>query len=241
MWHCISHARGLIHPCSRAICGAIIAGAVLMNGPARADSGETWAFDLTTTGDDVFWTSPTAVDNDAPRYEGTYEITLIEVTGTWMGIPVGPVDVTDEVPEEDRSGTDIIDGPPPIVLLDDSLVYPEPPEDPSIAANVLIYLDTAGFGQMEVTDVVLGEAEVETDFGTVTIQITSVRVAGTVEVTPLGPLGDLTGNGEVGVDDLFILLGDWGNCDDPDNCPADLNGSGDVGVDDLFILLGNWT
>jgi len=216
-----------------------VTGAVMCSG-AFANGSETWSFDVTTTGNDVFWTSPTNVANDAPRYEGVYEITLIEVSGTWMGFPVGPIDVTDEVPEEDRSGTDIIDGPPPITLLEDSLVYPEPPEDPSIAADVLIYLDANGFGQLEVTDVFLGEAEVDTDFGTVTIQITSVRVAGTVTITPLGPLGDLNGDGVVDGADLLILLGAWGKCADPADCPADLNGDGVVDGADLLILLGNW-
>jgi hypothetical protein len=207
---------------------------------AMGDGGETWSFDLTTTGNDVFWTSPTAVDNDAPRYEGTYEITLVEVTGTWMGFPIGPIDVTDEIPEEDRTGTDIADGPPPIVLLDDSLVYPDPLEDPSLAADVLIYLDADGFGQMEITDVFLGTVEVDSDFGTITIQITSVRVAGTVSVKPLGPLGDLNNDGVVDGADLLILLSAWGECDDPDECPADLNEDGVVDGGDLLILLSNW-
>lgn len=51
---------------------------------------------------------------------------------------------------------------------------------------------------------------------------------------------DLDGSGEVGVDDLFILLAAWGECAKPENCPADLNGSGEVGVDDLFELLAAW-
>lgn len=226
---------------SRMARGLAVAAAACATPAAVAGSGETWPFDLTTTGNDVFWTSPTAVDNDAPRYEGTYEITLIEVTGTWIGIPIGPIDVTDDVPEEDRTGTDIVDGPPPIVLLDDSLVFPEPPEDPSVAADVMIELDINGFGQLAITDVFLGEVDVDTDFGTVTIQITSIRVAGTVTVTPLGPLGDLNNDGEVDIEDLFLLLGEWGTCADPDDCPADLNGDGEVDIEDLFILLGNWT
>lgn len=55
-----------------------------------------------------------------------------------------------------------------------------------------------------------------------------------------GAIGDLNRDGVVDVDDLFILLAAWGECADPDNCPADLNEDGVVDVDDLFILLANW-
>jgi len=225
----------------RTIAGLALAASVgLCAGIAQGGGGETWSFDLTTTGNDVFWTSPTAVDNDAPQYEGSYEITLIEVNGTWNGFPIGPIDVTDEVPKEDRMGSAVADGPPPIVLIDDMLVYPEPPEDPSLAADVLIYLDSDGFGQIEITDVFLGEVDVDTDFGTVTIQITSVRVVGTVTVTPLGPPGDLNDDGSVNGADLLILLSAWGQCGDPDNCPPDLDGNGVVDGADLLVMLANW-
>ena len=55
-----------------------------------------------------------------------------------------------------------------------------------------------------------------------------------------GVVGDLDGDGSVGVKDLLILLGNWGLCRDCNNCPADLNGDCNVGVVDLLILLGNW-
>ncbi len=52
--------------------------------------------------------------------------------------------------------------------------------------------------------------------------------------------GDLDGDGSVGVKDLLILLGSWGDCPDCKNCPADLDVDCTVGVKDLLILLGNW-
>lgn len=53
-------------------------------------------------------------------------------------------------------------------------------------------------------------------------------------------VGDLNGDGVVDVEDVFILLGNWGDCPDAGDCPADLNGDNTVDADDLFILLGNW-
>ena len=52
--------------------------------------------------------------------------------------------------------------------------------------------------------------------------------------------GDLNGDGMVGVDDLLILLGNWGPCADCDDCVADIDGDCSVGVKDLLILLANW-
>ncbi len=46
--------------------------------------------------------------------------------------------------------------------------------------------------------------------------------------------GDLDGDGVVGVDDLLILLSQWGACS---GCSADFDGDGQVGVDDLLLLL----
>lgn len=52
--------------------------------------------------------------------------------------------------------------------------------------------------------------------------------------------GDLDGNGVVDTQDLFILLSQWGQCPNPEDCPADLDGNGVVDTQDLFMLLANW-
>ena len=53
-------------------------------------------------------------------------------------------------------------------------------------------------------------------------------------------VGDIDGDGSVGVADLLILLANWGPCLDCSDCPADLDGNCSVGVSDLLILLANW-
>lgn len=205
---------------------------------------ETWNFDVTTTGQDVFWTSPTNVDPNAASYHGQYELTLIEVGISWNGIPFGTVDVTDDVPKEDRIGEETVEGPAPILLMDEQIVYPEPPEDPAILATVRVELDAGGFGKVSITDVTLGTITVDlgSPWGQQTVQITSIRVAGTLIIEPQMPeiLGDLNGDGVVDVSDLLILLAAWGSCDDGRACPADLNGDGAVDVSDLLVLLANW-
>jgi hypothetical protein len=58
-----------------------------------------------------------------------------------------------------------------------------------------------------------------------------------------GLLGDIDGDGIVGVNDFLILLGDWGWCTRPcpPVCAASLDGNCTVGVNDFLILLANWT
>lgn len=50
--------------------------------------------------------------------------------------------------------------------------------------------------------------------------------------------GDLNGSGEVDVNDLLDLIGQWGNCSG--SCTADISGDGVVDVNDLLSLIAAW-
>jgi hypothetical protein len=53
--------------------------------------------------------------------------------------------------------------------------------------------------------------------------------------------GDLTGDGQVNVDDLLAVIGAWGACPPPpETCDADITGDGVVNVDDLLAVIGAW-
>lgn len=53
--------------------------------------------------------------------------------------------------------------------------------------------------------------------------------------------GDLTGSGEVNVDDLLMVLNNWGSCPGgTPGCPGDATNDGEVNVDDLLEVLNNW-
>jgi hypothetical protein len=60
---------------------------------------------------------------------------------------------------------------------------------------------------------------------------------GTAVLVP--SVGDIDGDGSVGILDFLALLAAWGPCDDP-CCPADIDEDGMVGVTDFLILLANW-
>jgi len=53
-------------------------------------------------------------------------------------------------------------------------------------------------------------------------------------------LWDLDASGSIGVKDLLMLLGTWGDCPKKGDCPADFDNTGDVGINDLLFLLGAW-
>ena len=52
-------------------------------------------------------------------------------------------------------------------------------------------------------------------------------------------LGDLDGDGVVGINDFIDLLAAWGACTET-CCLADLNLNGNVGVLDWLLMLVNW-
>ena len=62
----------------------------------------------------------------------------------------------ENIPEDLRVGSAIADGPPPVVLFQGDVVFPEPPEAPAVAADLAIGMDANGFGFFNVENVVLG-------------------------------------------------------------------------------------
>ncbi len=56
-------------------------------------------------------------------------------------------------------------------------------------------------------------------------------------------LGDLDGDGIVGISDFLLLLAAWGPCDKPcpPSCAADLDDDCTVGINDFLLLIANWT
>jgi hypothetical protein len=201
---------------------------------AAADDPVTWEFDETTEGEDVYWTSPTAVRPDAAEYQGEYEL-----TGVWVKIiifiPIW-VEVTDQIPPEYLTGSDTIAGPAPIILFDEYVVYPEPPEDPGIAANIRIGLNADGHGSLAATDIILGTLDLG-EYGEVDLE--GLRIAGRITVTAVGTYrpADINGDGVVNTADLLLLLADWG-C--TGTCEGDVDGDGDTDTNDLLLLLADW-
>ena len=208
--------------------------------PAWADT-ETWNFSLDSTGQDVHYTSPTAVCYSAPMYRGAYQLSSVEVWVSYSIFQFGPFDVTNEIPEEYLEGEGDFAGPPPFDVFNDHVQYPEPPEPTTLAADIHIWIDGTGHGRADVTDVYLGSAEYDlgAPFGVVTVQLQRVRVSGIIEATPLVP-ADLNGDGQVDIGDLATLLGNYGLTSGAVYEQGDIDGDGDIDLSDLAALLANY-
>ncbi|MBT5584136.1 MAG: hypothetical protein HOJ54_09045, partial [Phycisphaerae bacterium] len=61
-------------------------------------------------------------------------------------------------------------------------------------------------------------------------------VSGEFEIVGTAVPGDVDGDGVVNVNDVLLIVSNWGPCDGL--CPADLDGDGHVGVNDVLLVLG---
>jgi hypothetical protein len=221
--------------------GLIVTGGLaLLSHQAVAGGTTSWNFDESTSGEDVFWTSPSPVADDAPRYAVGIEVSTVEVTVTFLGLPF-VYDATADLPPEQLGGSTIEIGPPPIVAST-PIVFPDPPEPTSIALTLTFETPNAdGFGTFAITDITFGTVTVDIPiFGTQTLPIDSIRAAGTLSLRPLGIPADVNDDGFVNFDDLLLVLAGWGACPANQACFSDASGDGMTGFDDLIIVLSNW-
>lgn len=204
-------------------------------------STQTWNYDLTTTGNNVNFTSPTATDPSAPRFNTVSAVNLVEVRVRYLVFNLGPFNVTDQLPPEVLSNAALLDGPAPITIINEPVVVPPPPEAVTFAGTINLAINAAGFGTASVTNVTLGTAQINLGppFGTQTVTITSIRVRGSIEVTPIYD-GDLDLDGDVDLTDLATLLTNFGLASGATEAQGDVDGDGGVSLTDLALLLTNF-
>ena len=79
----------------------------------------------------------------------------------------------------------------------------------------------------------------QVDAGTMTGGAFELRGGFQPGAAPSAPIcvGDLSGDAQIGFDDLLVVLSAWGDCA---ACAADLDGDGLVGFSDLLIVLSGW-
>jgi len=180
---------------------------------AAALNPVAWQIDVSTTGQDVFWTSPTAVTPGLALYDWSYEITKVTARVTVFG----EQDITDQIGDA-RMGGGTEPGVP-FVLLDEFVQ-----EDTSgSSANFRIEVDAGGFGKLSVTDVTLGSY-----FG---FRIERVDVEAAVSLLGI-PHGDYDRDGDVDMDDYLVWKNDFGSTI---NLNADGNRDSIVGAADYTV------
>ena len=207
--------------------------------PAVAQTAH-WEFSENTNGNNVYWTSSTSVDPSADQYEFTYEITYVAVDIVFLGQIIGPNDVTSEIDPEFLFGTGLVDGPTPIVMMDEALeADADGDNEIDVAANIFMQINGKGFGQFNVTEVFLGDVMVEMPwpFGWQNVDIDRIYMDGYMDITPIiiECPEDTNGDGNVNVSDILAAIGNWGGSGD-----GDVDGSGIVDVSDLLAIVGAW-
>jgi hypothetical protein len=90
------------------------------------------------------------------------------------------------------------------------------------------------------TATTVDELRIEWTKGYVTVM---TDVAVNQQLTIVAPaIGDIDGDGSVGVTDFLDMLGAWGPCPvPPEPCLADLDNDGAAGITDFLVLLANWS
>ena len=214
---------------------ASVVAALLPAGIAAA-GGETWPFDLSTTGEDVIWVSPTPIDPNLALYEGAYVIDEVVATVLVFGFPQD-VDVTGFIPGEFLSGSASTEGPAPLTFFEANLVFPPPPDDPAVQADIFLSLDLNGFGNLAATNIVFGSIVLPPPLGEV--EVVGLAISGEVTIGEADDPNDTNGDGVVDVQDLVNVITNWGPCKG-DPCIGDVNGDGVVDVQDLVSIITGW-
>jgi hypothetical protein len=199
-----------------------------------------WEFSENTTGNEIHWMSSTSVDPNADQYEYQYEITYVAVDVIFLGRVIGPNDVTDQLDPDLLLGTGVENGPAPILLMDESLeADADDDAEIDVAAHFYMHINGKGFGQVDVTDVFLGDVLVDTGwpFGWQNLEIDRIYMNGYINITPVSVVcpEDTNGDGMVNVTDILAAIGNWGGSGE-----GDVDGSGTVDVTDLLAIVGAW-
>jgi len=175
--------------------GAVVScvAALVFANQTWADNPALWNLSVGTDGEDIFWTSPTAVDIGFPRYATTIEFTRVEAFAGFIG-----VDVSDRL--EETTSTVISDGLP-VSLVNDTLTDPTS----GTSATVDIGIDASGFGQASITDVTLGTIVILI----FPVDITRIEVDANISALGVVP-GDFDGNLVVDLADLGLWESSYG-------------------------------
>jgi hypothetical protein len=158
----------------------------------------------------------------------------------FLGVIIGPNDVTDQIDPELRFGAGIENGPTPIVFINEPLAADADGDgDIDVAADFFMQLASDGHGTFDVTNVFLGDVYVDTGwpFGWQYVQIDRIYMDGYMDITPLdSPCPeDVNGDGSVNVTDVLALIANFGNSGE-----GDVDGNGVVDVTDLLAMMSAW-
>ena len=196
---------------------------------------ESWNFSVSSTGNDIYWTSPTAVRTDGELYLSHFELISAQVDVVWNGFEIEGIDVTDQIPADDLFEDGEAPGPPPLEFGSSSVNVP-----PTIAFDVYLIMNGDGETVFRMSNIMLGTAVVDIPiFGEQTVQLTAIYLDCSLDMNVIGNFcaADIDGDGSVSVNDLLAVIADWGCAG---TCDADITGDETVNVQYLLQLIASW-
>ena len=198
-----------------------------------------WTFSESTTGDNINWLSLTTIDPQADQIDYVMDITYVGVDVWFLGL-LWHEEVTSEIDPKLLHGEDIVDGPAPFIMLDESIEADADSDGTiDVIAHMLALVNGKGRGQLDITNVYLGTVMVDTGFpfGWQELEIDRIYMDGQMDVTEiyLPCLADIDNDGAVDVTDILITIGNWGGSGE-----GDVDGDGIVSVSDILLIVGAW-
>jgi hypothetical protein len=143
LWQQRHNPLGLQEPAAGSDAGAAMAMKAVTESPAGQEALNPtveWTFTNLTVDDGAtaLWVSPTIIDPNFPLYDYTYEITKTEV---YLDVPlVGEwYEITDQIPEDDRTGSETLDRSWPRYITDEHFEY-----EGVALADVKVHVDADG-------------------------------------------------------------------------------------------------
>ena len=191
---------------------ALVAGFALAPAIAWAVNPVSWQVEISTTGQDVFWSSPSAVTPGLAEYDWSFEIT--ELTANVLLL--GDQNLLGLLEQTSGSGTETNF---PFLLLDEMLDEPTT----GSSANIRIEVDAAGWATPRAPNITLGSF--------LGLPIRRVDLAATVSIMGV-PTGDYDRDGDVDAADYNVWQADFGSTM---NLAADGNKNSDIDAADYVV------
>jgi hypothetical protein len=176
----------------------------------------TWNVNISTSGEDVFWTSPTAITTGLPEYDYSYEITKLTANVALFGNR----DLLGLLDETSGSGTT---NSFPFGVLEEALDEPTS----GSSADIRVEVDAAGVGHASGTNIELGSF--------LGFPIRRVDLMATVSIIGI-PAGDYDRDGDVDAADYAVWRTSFGS---NSNLSADGNNNNAVDAADYVIWRKN--
>lgn len=216
---------------------AMLSGCVLIGPQDHVE----WTFSISTSGENVLWTSPSQINPKGGHYELLYTIESARVMVSYIGIEFGPIDIYDLLPKDVINTWRDSDGPCPLDYGWIEVSAPEDQDPPAFAYDWIVEINAKGTATYRAENVFLGQYEYDLGFpfGFVTVNIESGTLDAilTLDVVSTPCYADIDGSGTVDVADLLEVIANWGYCL---KCPADTNQDDEIDVTDLLAVVGAW-